>query len=219
MEKNQVRGSIISRIIGVLKKTDGFSESREQIALKALAGKFSKIQYLMEQRALFDVIEKTPVGICITNKQYIYEYVNPAYCRIYGYDYQELIGEPFTKVVPEEHRAYLMELHDRFMDQEYELEGEWEVIRKDGRRLSILANAAYVVDEQFNPKKITFVLDRTDEIGARTSMDQLLEKISTARDVAASLIHESDEGKRAVIAKNLMSIFDSLSQRKGEGDH
>jgi PAS domain S-box-containing protein len=71
-----------------------------------------------------DVIEKTPVGICITKEERLFEYVNPAYTRIYGWTWDELVGRPFTVVVPRELQATMIELHDRFMRQEYELSGE-----------------------------------------------------------------------------------------------
>lgn len=156
-------------------------KDESQLAFDALVRKFSRIQYLVEQRAFADVVEKAPVGICITNRDYIYEYVNEAYCRTYGYAQEELVGKPFTLVVPKEHRSELVELHDRFMDQEYELSGEWNVRAKDGTPLTILANAVYVRDEKRNPKKITFVLDIT----ART---QALADISAAGDELESLL-------------------------------
>ena len=191
---------------------------REEQAFRALVGKFSKIQYLLEHRALFDIVEKTPVGICITNKKYIYEYVNPAYCRIYGYDFDELIGKPFTVVVPEEHRPYLMELHDRFMHQEYELEGEWEVVTKDNRHLTILANAVYVVDEQNKPKKITFVLDRTEASEVKKSMDSLCRDVLTAADIAVQLKNSTDQIQREQLidqlAERLANVKNTIAQRK-----
>lgn len=39
------------------------------------------------------IIDSTPLGICITNEDGIFEYVNDAYCRIYGYAPTELIGD------------------------------------------------------------------------------------------------------------------------------
>ena len=217
MNEETNRQTFIGRIIGSVRRKPSRSESREERAFRALVSKFAKIEYLMEQRALFDVVEKTPVGICITNKNYIYEYVNPAYCRIYGYDYDELIGNAFTMVVPEEHQHYLMELHDRFMNQEYELEGEWEVVRKDGKRLTILANAVYVVDDQFKPKKITFVLDRTEEKRALRKMDFLFEKIASGKALAHALADTTDENKRASYAEQLIEVFDSLTQSAEDG--
>ena len=56
------------------------------------------------------VIDATPVGICITMDEGLFEYVNPAYQKFYGYTAAELIGQPFTMVVPPEHRELMTNL-------------------------------------------------------------------------------------------------------------
>ena len=132
---------------------------------------------------LRSIIETTPVGICITNQDGIYEYVNPTYCKLYGYRNEELIGKRFTMVVPPEDRDELVRLHDAFMGRRYELRGEWSVVKSDGSPMSILADAAYIIDIDNNPKKVTFVLDiserkRAEEMLKRT-VEQLNEEIET----------------------------------------
>jgi len=59
-----------------------------------------------EQR-LRTIIDSTPLGIVITNEDGIIEYANQAYCDIYGYTAQEMIGKPFTIVVPPEKKRLL----------------------------------------------------------------------------------------------------------------
>ncbi len=188
----------------------------DERAFDALVRKFSRIQYLVEQRAFADVVEKAPVGICITNRSYIYEYVNEAYCRVYGYTQEDLVGKPFTMVVPKEHRRELIELHDRFMDQEYELTGEWNVRAKDGTPLTILANAVYVVDEKRNPKKITFVLDIT----ART---RALAQLEGVRGDLESALHrlqsgDMDESASGELVETLSSALDRIRTAGNRGD-
>jgi len=113
---------------------------------------------------LEQILREAPIGICITNERGYFDYVNPAYCRLYGYSPDELIGEHFTLVVPEEHREKMNELHERFMGRRYELFGEWTVQHRDGSLLTIFANAAYILDERDEPKKVTFVVDVTKRI-------------------------------------------------------
>lgn len=112
------------------------------------------------------LVERTPLGLCITDPQGIFEYVNPAYCRLYGYTSAELLGQHFTVVVPPEKRAELSELHDRFIAGAAELRGEWEVMRKDGQRMYILADAARIEGEDGRPRKVTFVMDITERVEA-----------------------------------------------------
>lgn len=126
------------------------------------------------------LMENTPVGICITTRDGMYEFVNEAYCEIYGYGRDELLGHSFTMVVPEESRDYLMDLHDQFLGRKWELSGEWEVLRKDGSVITILANAAYLVDTSGEAKKVTYVIDISDikesERRLKESVDALTEE-------------------------------------------
>jgi PAS domain S-box-containing protein len=116
---------------------------------------FQKLLKASEDR-FQEIIEKTPAGVCITNEKGIYEYVNDAYCKIYGYRADELLGKHFTIVVPKEYKSKLIELHDQFLKEETEIRGEWEVLDKKGEKLFILADAAYIIDKDNKPKKSHF---------------------------------------------------------------
>ncbi|MDA3949116.1 MAG: PAS domain S-box protein, partial [Spirochaeta sp.] len=83
---------------------------------------------LEESEARFrSMIEHTPHGVCITRTDGTFEYVNDAYCDIYGYTADELVGQPFTVVVPEEHQAELEHAHATFMEQKTEFAGTHRV--------------------------------------------------------------------------------------------
>jgi rsbT co-antagonist protein RsbR len=103
-----------------------------------------------------------PSGICITNEQGVFEYVNPSYCRIYGYREEELVGQPFTVVVPREQHQQAQVLHDTFLAERREIPADWTVVNKAGELLHILASAAYLEDTNGQARKVTFVLDITD---------------------------------------------------------
>ncbi len=146
---------------------------------------------------LQSIIDRTPVGMCITDEHGIYEFVNTAYRRIYGYRSDELIGHHFTQVVPEARRAELSALHDQFIDNQAEIRGEWEVRDKAGRILTVLADAAWIQGEDQRPKKATFVVDIT----ARKEMEAALE---AARQTLEAKVRERTlelEEKRARLAE------------------
>lgn len=111
---------------------------------------------------LTTIVDATPVGVCITREDGTYEHVNAAYERLYGYTEEELLGRHFTMVVPEERRAPLSELHDRFIADGAEVRGEWEVVTRDGAPRTILADACRVVGADGRYRKVTFVVDITD---------------------------------------------------------
>jgi two-component system CheB/CheR fusion protein len=114
------------------------------------------------------IFETANLGICLTDTQGRFVAVNPAYCKIYGYEEKELIGNSFTMVVPPEHHKELKALHDEFLLLRIEELGtEWEVVRKDGKRIQIYASAGILENIVGGPYKITTISDITEMIQAR----------------------------------------------------
>ena len=65
-------------------------------------------------------------------------------------------------VVPEVNRPLLKKLHDRFIEGQNEMRGEWSVLNKHGEERRILADAALIEGQDGRPKKVTFVVDITE---------------------------------------------------------
>lgn len=139
------------------------------------------------QRNTENVIKAAPLGICITNPQGYLEMVNPAYCDFYGYREEELLGQHFTIVVPEAHRATLSDLHDLFINGEeiQELRQEWEVRCKNGEVRTIIAEAARIEGDDGQPRKVTFIVDITQR-------KQLEERLKQANDRLEHLAHHDE---------------------------
>ncbi len=167
--------ALLSRLV---EDPDGTQDTDLSVSMATLRRHFRRFRYLAREKAMLEIIEKTPVGICITDETGIFQYVNPAYCRLYGYSSDELVGRHFTLVVPPDNQVLMQDLHDRFMRQEYELQGEWDVIRRDGTPLNILASAAYTMDDEGQAKKITFVTDITRRKDAERQLQATLERLS-----------------------------------------
>jgi PAS domain S-box-containing protein len=169
--------------------------------LNALSDERSRI--LRENQARYRlIINSTPVAICITDENGYYEYVNPQYQKLTGYDESELIGRHFSLVVPEDDRATLNHLHDEFMGRRYELEGQWTIVGKDGRPIPILANAAYIIDVDEIPKKVTYVIDVSELIETQTRLEA---------EIARRTIHEQirDQVER-VMRHDLRNPLDGI---------
>ncbi len=133
-------------------------------------------------------VENTPTGVCITNEYGIFEYVNKAYCNLYEYSQEELLGNNFTMVVPDEHKMALQALHDKYINGTDEVRGEWEVVTRSGNNLTILADAVRVkgVDGRF--KKVTFVTDITE----RRRYEQELQKLYLSIETSSASIVITD---------------------------
>lgn len=170
----------------------GFPIHDEQGTIYAVGGVSTDITEQQSQaqaiqasaERLRTIIEKIPVGVCITNQGYLYEYVNSAYCEIYRYTEEELLGQPFMLVVPPENQQAMRDLHDKFLDEGAEIRGEWTVQAKDGTSLTILADAAAITGEDGMPKKVTFVTDITELRQSEEERQMLQQQIIDAQQAA-----------------------------------
>ena len=144
------------------------------------------------------IIAEAPIGICMTDKDGYFEVVNPAYCEIYGYEQEELIGEHFSIVATEENKEELIQLYEDFMQEGKELEEEWQVKRKDGTKVEILANAIRVEGVDGELKKITFVIDITErkELERKINKKNEMLKNKAMRDSLTDLYNHGEIIKR-----------------------
>ena len=142
------------------------------------------------------IIDATPLGICITNADYIFEYVNKAYADIYGYHPSEMLGKPFTMIVEQEKVDFWRDLHDKYLAGYKEIRGEWNTVHKSGKKLTILADAARIVGADGKPKKVTFVMDITElsKLREESRLNEMqmmqTEKMSSLGQMVAGLAHE-----------------------------
>lgn len=139
---------------------------------------------------LMKIFETAPLGICITNQQGLLETVNDAYCKLYGYTTEELIGQPFTKVVPPNQVDLWRKTHDAFIAGKTETRGEFKVRSKAGQELTVLADSVRITGSDGQPKKVTFVLDITERKEAEQMMRhseqelrQNLEELTTTHEM------------------------------------
>ena len=103
------------------------------------------------------------IGMCITDEERRFVRVNRAYLQTYGYSVEELIGNEFTIVLPEEDRAAAALMHDQFLERStFEMPAEWRVQRKDGAIRSVYVTAGRMIGTDGRPYKVTTVTDMTD---------------------------------------------------------
>src|SRR5215213_9056815 len=65
--------------------------------------------------ALLETVWSTvPDGIAVTDAEGIFLAANPAYCRLYGYDQEAMLGRPLTIVFPEEQHEEVLAQYRTF---------------------------------------------------------------------------------------------------------
>ncbi|MFQ3597083.1 MAG: ATP-binding protein [Chloroherpetonaceae bacterium] len=172
------------------------------------------------------IIDSTPLGICITNEDGIFEYVNDAYCRIYGYAPEELIGSHFTKIVNPDKVQFWRDLHDKYMRMTGEeirgysdIRTEWIVRHKDGKPITILADAARITREDGKHQKVTFVMNISEMAKLRENLRQSemqlmqAEKMSSLGQMVAGVAHEVNT-PLGYVKSNLQLLLDAQKELK-----
>ena len=109
------------------------------------------------EHELAATLETVDVGICVTDENGLFVQVNPAYCAIYGYGRDELIGQSFLKVVPRQDHAVAQQMHDDFIQTGSEIPRTWTVISRDGTRLRVAVRASLLRMTGGGRRKITVV--------------------------------------------------------------
>jgi len=144
-----------------------------------------KVNELNSQHMLDQILETADVGICVTNDQGRFVKVNKAYCAIYGYSEQELIGKLFTIVLTENIHKYAENLHREYLAGETEeSNGEWQAIDKQGNSKDVYVTAGRMITEDGQRYKITTVTDVTErKQDVRKLTEALDEKNAYAREI------------------------------------
>ncbi len=111
-------------------------------------------------RAVWDNL---PVGICLTDRDGVYRYVNPAYCRIYGYEKEDLIGRTpdsliFPSSDPEKRKKYY---NKRFDEQITITLTEYQFYRSDGSPVWVNVSADFIRENNKPKFRITMNIDVT----------------------------------------------------------
>jgi diguanylate cyclase (GGDEF)-like protein/PAS domain S-box-containing protein len=117
----------------------------------------------VSQVMLDQLIEQSPIGIALIDADGIWRSVNPAYCTLYGYRREEMLGRSFTLVFAPPQREHVLTLHRRFLSDGGELKGEWAVLRRDGVVLEILSESVRVDGPDGSARRLVYVVDITEQ--------------------------------------------------------
>jgi len=186
----------------------------------ALADRMT-IAYKQSEHRFRSVIEKNPAGICITDGQGLYRYVNPAYCRLYGVAAEDILGRRFPAVChPDACDAYSA-LLERNGGQEG-VQVELEVVRRDGLSRFIVADGATLVADDGQSLLVLFVLDVTARTMAEKAIQESEEKATLLLNSTGEAIYGIDLEGRCTFcnpATLRMLGFDSQDAFLGKNMH
>lgn len=136
------------------------------------------------------VFNATSIGILVTNELGIIEDTNTAFCAIYGYAKEELIGNSFAILMTASNRERALQKHLSFVNGDSEEMGaEWETQKKDGSQLFIYSSAVLLVQADGRRYKVESVRNITEEVNINR------------------LIHVSNLKYRAIVEHTLQAFF------------
>lgn len=122
------------------------------------------VQQERAARRMQAIVETAPVGVAVVDAQGIYETVNPAYCRIYEYSADEMIGQRFTMVFEPEAREDILALHQRFVAEGGEFSGPWTVVTRSGNQRYIVKDSVRIQGDDGAYRRLVFVTDVTEHM-------------------------------------------------------
>lgn len=143
------------------------------------------------------IIQTITEGIFIEDEQGRFSFVNPAAASILGYDPEELIGLPYTAVIPPDQLEHLQRMNARRREgiaDQYEL----ELIRKDGSRLISLVSATPQYAAGRFTGSLVAIADVT-ELRNQERKAQLQERLAVVGGLAAGIAHDFNNMLSAII--------------------
>jgi diguanylate cyclase (GGDEF)-like protein/PAS domain S-box-containing protein len=114
-------------------------------------------------RLMGQIVQQLPIGVAVIDYEGVFRSVNPSYCQMYDYRQEELLGQSFTMVFPVHQRERLLGLHRDYVDdRRRDLSGEWEVLRRDGAPLNVVARSVKVPGAEGRWSRLVYVVDITE---------------------------------------------------------
>lgn len=124
--------------------------------------KFQFLPSITDADFLMEIYDAVGTAICVTDEHGYYVEVNKAYCELYGYTREELIGKSFTMVLPESMREIGQQIHDAFIAGAPEMPDEWKVVRRDGTPIDVYVVPSLMIRKDGTRCKVTAVTNITE---------------------------------------------------------
>jgi PAS domain S-box-containing protein len=146
---------------------------------------------LRESEERFRAIgENSPIGICLNDRDGVYHYVNKAYCEIYGYTKEELLGRSFfDMIMPPGHLADDRARYARYFDKPVvtPLRETDIFVRKDGRPVIVQYTSEFIRQDDAVRYMVSMNIDVTDKRRAQDELRESEEKYRLLFESAAEV--------------------------------
>ena len=145
----------------------------------------------LEAAAFEAAFEFAAVGIVMTTKDGRFLRINDAFCRMSGYDHQELQGKSLQSLTYEEDLKIGSEaLNDLLSGKSKTAQIRRRYVHKSGRLIWVELNITLLLDESGNPQHfVTIVHDVSEEFRTSDMLQKRINELDCLNDIG----HEIDE--------------------------
>lgn len=200
-----------------------------------------KIDELRDKLTLLSCIfDNIDIGIAMTDALGRFVRVNTAYCRLYGYQLDELIGQPFALLLPPSVRIQAMQHHTAFLAGHNDSPSFWVLQHRDGKIIKQVTIESRVTCSDGRQFKITLVLpdkpnsENTQQlepafnlIDSNLWVQKLLKQlpvtvlcldregkiiIAQGEQLHSFALNQNSLGKSALLIKTLAPFHDAITQ-------
>ncbi len=133
------------------------------------------------------------MGIAVIDPDGRYCSVNPAYCGIHGYSADELLGQRFTLVFQAPQQALALARHQAFLAGGTALDGELEVVHRDGRVFNVLAHSVGVPGPDGRLNRLVYVRDISQRKRAEQALQAQQQFLQSVLDALTAHVCVLDE--------------------------
>jgi PAS domain S-box-containing protein len=183
---------VLARVENQLKiqfLTQQLIEKNTQLSQEIVKSQRLQAELSNQNRIKESILNSAQTGICLTDENGLFVEVNRAYCQLYGFTVEELIGKPFTVHFPdatEEEKLVLIQEYQNFI---YNVgnhdKGEFSVQRKDGGELVVDVRRSRFQQDDGRCFVVTTVMDITE----RKQMEEKLRASETNLVSAQRIAH------------------------------
>lgn len=169
------------------------------------------------EQMLETLFKAMPVGICVSSPEGRFVQVNPAFCQLYGYSAEQLIGQHVTMIVPPESRVVLGALHENFFHAaEKKLHRYLPALHRDGSIFDVEIYAR-IIDFAGQALNVTLFLDVTEKLQTEVALHKQQEAFETIFNSVPSMIWYSDIHHVVIRANQAFARFLNLPISAIEG--
>ncbi|WP_234408636.1 PAS domain-containing protein [Marinilabilia salmonicolor] len=160
------------------------------------------------------VIEKSVSGICITDKYGVFEYVNTAFCAIYGYEVNEFLKNKIDMLVDENLRETVLEVHAQLFDRNEGRQGTWAVRDKNGVAKTVVVDTVPITWVNGKKRLVTFVSDVTEHIKAEEELRRSEQRYRNMMEQLDVPLYITDNDCRIVFANKALEKVSEPSMKR-----